>query len=71
MIHNPNCDGDKCRSNTGEVRRLPTGGDGAAILCRACFDNEIRFRRERNEELAPSVSFDLPSWQSLEAYTGA
>lgn len=66
MIQNPNCDGDKCRSERGEVRVLPTGGDSNAILCRACFDNEIRFRRERNSSVA--TPFDLPAWETLKVY---
>lgn len=70
MIHNPNCDGSKCQSEHGEVRLLPTGGDSNAILCRACFDNEIMFRRERNASVLHPVStkFDLPAWETLKVY---
>jgi hypothetical protein len=67
-MKNPNCDNDKCRSSTGQVRVLPTGGDGNAILCRACFDYELRWRRERNRELSKDCQFKLPSWDSLKVY---
>lgn len=65
---NPNCDGGNCISAVGEVRVLPTGGDSNAILCRACFDHEMRFRRERNKELAESAAFDLTGWLTLKVY---
>jgi hypothetical protein len=68
---NPNCDGGRCRSSTGEVRVLPFGKTpehGNGILCRACFDHEIRFRRERNLELGDFAKFDLPTWESLKIY---
>jgi hypothetical protein len=61
-VKNNNCDGDKCVSATGETRRLPIGGDGAVIVCRACYENELRFRRQR---IAEGVPFDLPNWDSL------
>lgn len=68
-MNNPNCDGDKCGINkTGQVRVLPTGGDSNAILCRPCFENELRFRRDRNRELADANKFDLPTWESLRVY---
>lgn len=67
-MKNPNCDNDKCTSSTGEVRVLPTGGDSNAILCRTCYDHEIRFRRERNRQLAPSNAFQLPAWSTLKVY---
>lgn len=67
---NPHCDGSHCRASTGEVRVLPTGGDSNAILCRACYENEIRFRRERNASVLHPVStpFDLPAWETLKPY---
>lgn len=71
--HNPNCDGNKCISETGEVRRLPmhsfeTGS--ALILCHACYTHEIRYRKIRNKGLDAEAKFDLPSWDSLEVYGG-
>jgi len=68
--HNPNCDGDKCvpLPVAACVRVLPTGGGSNLILCRACFDHEIRFRRERNRELGDFARFELPAWESLTIY---
>lgn len=59
-----NCDGAGPHSGT-ETRRLPTGGSGAAIVCRCCYDRELRFRRERIRE---GVDFELPAWGDLEVY---
>lgn len=67
-MKNPNCDNDKCTSETGEVRVLPTGGDSNAILCHACFNHEISFRKERNRDLSQDCRFRLPSWDSLKVY---
>ena len=67
-MHNPNCDGAHCRSARGEVRLLPTGGDGNAILCRACFDHELAYRIDRNLELSGENAFRIPTWDSLKVY---
>lgn len=64
-MKNPNCDNDLCASSTGEVRTLPVGGGGNAILCRHCYSREMEFRRERISE---GVDFDLPLWESLKVY---
>jgi len=64
-VTNPNCDNDKCGRSSGEVRLLPTGGGGNAILCHRCFNYEMSFRRVRIEE---GVEFDLPEWESLPVY---
>lgn len=69
-MQNPNCDNDKCISSKGQVRVLPIGGGGNAILCRACFNHEMNYRIERNLELDIDAAFDLPSWESLEVYDG-
>lgn len=71
MAKNNMCDNDKCRSETGEVRVLPLAGDGNLILCRACYDHEMRWRRERNLALADDCKFDLPAWESLKVYEAA
>jgi hypothetical protein len=68
MSFNPNCDGGKCDSSVGEVRVLPTGGDGNAILCRSCHRHELSWRRDRNRELGDFAKFDLPTWESLKVY---
>jgi len=69
-IHNPNCGGSRCTSATGEVReiRFP---NGILILCRACFDREIAWRRERNRELAAYARYALPTWEESTVYGGA
>lgn len=61
------CDGSGPHEGC-EVRVLPVGGDGNAILCKACFVREIAFRRERNEELTEGSKFDLPAWDRLKVY---
>jgi hypothetical protein len=72
--NNPDCDGsggsDGERHTLGQVRVLPTGGGGNAILCRRCFEHEIGFRRERNKELDKGCRFDLPTWDALKVYDG-
>jgi len=70
-MKNDNCDGDKCTSAAGEVRVLPTGGDSNAILCRSCFNHEMQFRRERNQDLADDCKFSLPAWETLRVYNQA
>lgn len=68
MAHNNNCDGTHCWAEDGEVRVLPLGGGGNLILCRSCFEYEIRYRKERNKELGTAAQFDLPVWESLKVY---
>jgi len=41
------CEG--CGENT-LVGKLPIGGDGNLILCRDCWQNEMKWRHERNNE---------------------
>lgn len=65
---NPNCDGSGPHILNGEVRVLPTGGDGNAILCKLCYKREIAFRKERNRELSEDCKFKLPAWESLKVY---
>ena len=69
---NPNCDGGHCTSKQGEVRVLPLSRQlsvsGNLILCRACFNNEIEWRKGRNRELGKFARFDLPAWEELEVY---
>ncbi len=64
------CDGSGPHSGT-ETRRLPTGGDGAVILCRRCYSHEMAWRRERNRDLGADAQFDLPSWESLKVVSHA
>lgn len=63
----PNCDGSGPHV-AGDVRKLPTGGSSNAILCRKCYDREIAYRRDRNQDLDPASAFLLPSWEGLAIY---
>ena len=53
-----------------EVRLLPIGGGGNAILCRPHFLEEMLRRKQRNETLHPADKWTLPKWESLEVYEG-
>ena len=70
MTQNAMCDGLWCETSRGEVRVLPYMG-GNVILCRACFDHEIAWRKDRNKDLAEDARYDIPTWESLEVYGGA
>lgn len=68
---NPNCDGSGPHILNGQVRVLPTGGGGNAILCKLCYKRELAYRKERNRELLKQktgTAFDLPAWESLKVY---
>jgi hypothetical protein len=67
-MKNPNCDGEHCIKQRGEVRVLPTGGDSSAILCRECYWREMMFRHVRNEKLSDDCKFSIPTWESLRVY---
>ena len=49
----------------GEVRLLPTGGDGNAILCRTHYHAELQFRKE---QATAGVPADLPPWDTLKVH---
>ena len=68
-MDNPNCCGAGPHT-PGDVRVMPTGGGGNLILCRACWNRELIYRRERNRELADWARFDLPIWEQATIYTG-
>lgn len=71
-VSNPNCCGNRCVSETGEVRTLrlgKTADQGSLILCHACFLHEIWHRQERNRNLAKDCQFEIPSWDSLPVYS--
>ena len=65
--HNNSCDGSDCKSITGIVKYIPLGG-GGLVLCKACYQQEMAWRRERNKELSKENRFDIPAWKSLEIY---
>lgn len=53
------------------VLKLATGPhSSSAILCYSCFLKELRWREERNADLADFAKFDLPAWEDLPVYTG-
>lgn len=57
---NPDCDGfGPCSEIYREVKVLPTG-ETNVILCKRCFDREIKFRIERNKDLSRNCQFKLP-----------
>jgi hypothetical protein len=54
-----------------EVRLLPhtkTPLHGNDILCRACFEREIEYRRERNRSLGDFAKYDTPAWEDCKLY---
>lgn len=65
-MQNHNCDGGG--PHKGKQIRVFPAGDSNYLLCRACFNREIAFRKERNRELSPDCAFKLPTWDSLKVY---
>lgn len=68
---NPNCDGSHCRSESGEVRVYPLGAGGNLILCRSCWENENRYRRERGREHRNPENWPEVAWDAAEVYAPA
>lgn len=48
-----------------EIRVLPVGGGGNALVGLVSYRQEMAFRRDR---IAAGVPFDLPTWESLAVY---
>lgn len=67
-MKNPNCDGGRCKSATGEVRVYPLGGGGNLILCAACWAYENRYRAERARETKAPENFPQVKWEASEVY---
>lgn len=67
-MQNRNCDGAHCTSITGEVRRLPLMLTAQLILCKDCFEAEIRFRKHINRKAGMRETY--PKWEELEVYNG-
>lgn len=67
-MKNPNCDNDKCWQEHGEIRFLPLGGDGNALLCRTCFNHEMAYRKARAEETKCPENFLILRWEDLDIY---
>jgi hypothetical protein len=67
-IQNNNCDGSHCTKETGEVRRVETGGGSGVILCKDCFAVEMAWREYRNRELAEYAKFPILEWENVPVY---
>jgi hypothetical protein len=67
-MHNPNCDGGHCRSNTGQVRVYALGGGANLILCSACWEHENKYRRERGRETGAPENWPVLDWKLAEPY---
>ena len=53
---------DKCGGHftkSGSVRRLDTGGDSGAYLCRGCWKKEMKWRGMRNKTLVGRAKFPV------------
>ncbi len=71
MNLNTKCDGANCISSSGEVRLIPVSPDpfhGNMILCRTCFDHEMRNLRESNHRLHHDKQVVLPKWNNCKVY---
>lgn len=67
-VHNPNCDGSHCLTESGEVRLYPLGGGANLILCAACFAHENQYRRERGRETGAPENWPLIDWTTARPY---
>ena len=68
MITNPNCDGGLgCTAVDSMVRRLPTSSDGAVIVCKNHFNQELWHRKMLNNRAGKQL-FETPAWESLLIY---
>ena len=71
MSDNPNCDGDHCQSNTGEVRLYALGDKplhGNMILCLACWAYENQWRFKRGMETKHPDNWPLHDWDDAKPY---
>lgn len=64
---NPNCDNDKCIISNGIVKLLPTSCNGHILLCKNCYEIEMKFRKSEIKRTGSEI-YQLPSWDSLEEY---
>lgn len=60
-MNNPRCDGDKCESSSGPVKRYDLGGGSAAILCFECWVHENQYRFDRMYADLRAAKLDLGS----------
>lgn len=74
-----NCEGMRCVTKQGELRLLPYSS-GNCILCRSCYEHEMRYRRRINTHRAkqrklgnlhtPDTDLNTPTWEDLTIYAG-
>lgn len=67
-LKNWNCDNDKCRYPTGETKLYPLGGGGNLILCKACWDYENAYRKQRGKECRCPENWPILDWDRAEPY---
>jgi len=60
---------DKCGKMHKVVKRYPTGGDGAVLLCFSCWVLENRYRFERGRETGQPENWPQLNWYEAHAYT--
>jgi hypothetical protein len=70
-LHNPNCDGGKCRTVIGDVRVYPLGAGGNLILCHACFAAENKHRYDRGRETKEPRDWPQVNWHTAKEYEPA
>lgn len=76
-VENTMCDCNHCIQPDGEVRLLPTGGDGNMVVCYACYIHEAMSFLERAKEINEGFLYikvgasSLPKWTSLKVYEGS
>jgi hypothetical protein len=63
--HNPDCDGGRCVSSRGEVRKLSVCDGTLAQLCRECYESEMNWRRTQNEMAGGRPLYDIVAWEVL------
>lgn len=68
---NPNCDGGRCASASGEVRLYPLGGGGNLILCRTCFAHENAYRVMRGKQAHNPDAWPVVDWNTAKPYPDA
>jgi len=65
--HNWDCCGEGPHA-PGTVKIMRAGTDSNLVLCRACWQKELAYRRERNTWLEKFAQHSLPSWDEAEVY---
>ena len=71
MNLNPGCDGANCTSSKGEIRALPVSTNpdhGNMLLCRSCYDHELKHRRNSNHRRSEDSKYQTPKWNDLKIY---